>query len=85
LALQLQPRASQLQHWLPMRASQFLRIRMDMSHEAAKETAFTISLRYRRFMIQERRRLNARREIRRHRARIIMNQVPILADNENLA
>jgi hypothetical protein len=36
-------------------------------------------------MIQERRRLNARRELRRHRARIIMNQVPILADNENLA
>jgi hypothetical protein len=71
LALQLQPRASQLQHWLPIRASQFLRIRMDMSHEAAKEAAFTISPRYRRFMIQE-------------RSRMFTFQVPILADNENL-
>jgi hypothetical protein len=65
----LQPRASQLQHWLPIRASQFLRIRMDMSHEAAKEVASTI------YMILT----------RRHRARIIMYQVPVLADNENLA
>jgi hypothetical protein len=79
LALQLQPRASQLQHWLPIRASQFLRIRMDMSHEAPKEVASTI------YMIQERSRLNASRETRRHRARIIMYQVPVLADNENLA
>jgi hypothetical protein len=47
----------QLQHWLPIRASQFLRIRMDMSHEAAKEVAFTI------YMIQERSRLNASREM----------------------
>jgi hypothetical protein len=52
---------------------------MDMSHEAAKEVAFTI------YMIQERSRLNASRETRRHRARIIMYQVPVLADNENLA
>jgi hypothetical protein len=40
LAPQLQPRSSQLQQWLPIRASQFLLIRMDMSHEAAKEAAF---------------------------------------------
>ena len=51
LGLQLQPRASHPQHWLPIRASQFLLIITeliitDMSHEAAKEAAFTISSRH---------------------------------------
>ena len=39
---------SQIQRWLPIRASQFLLIRMDMSHEAAKDAAFTIASRRRR-------------------------------------
>jgi hypothetical protein len=41
----LQPRASQLQHWLSIRGSQFLLIRIDMSHRAKEAAALTIASR----------------------------------------